>query len=926
MNSTNRLIICLLLISVASFSQSSPELKISGNYQGLSFIQFVDEVEQAFPIKFYFNKAWIESIQVNLNSDSIPLNKALDKILIHSFLGYYISDEGNVYILPDKSLAPELPDYALSSNESGSTGENVEQLAIEEKYLRGREPDMVETIVIGNAEQYRQGKRTIINGNLTNIETGEPLIGATIYIKELMLGAITDQYGSMSLVLRAGKYAATFECMGMADTKCLIDVLSDGYFKLQMKPQLTSIAEVTVTADQTYSRGSKPGLEKVSIKSVKELPTLMGERDVLKIAQMLPGIVSVGEGSAGINVRGGNVDQNLFYLNDIPVYNTSHLFGFFSAINTNIVNNFSIYKGHVPAEYGGRLSSVFNVETRRGNKNKFFTHGGISPVSAQISAEAPIMKDKASVMVSARSSYSDWILNQMNDPALRNSDASFYDLAGGFDYELNDNNRVNIFGYYSKDKFNLNNLSEYEYSNSGGSLNYLHRFSPGLKSDLTLISSGYTFNIADKSSISAAYQHQYHLRHHEIKYSMSWLLNEKHKLNGGIGSIVYELNRGDVEPYGVESKIERLALGNEKGVESAAFIDETYSPAFWLSINAGLRYSFYNELGPKKVYSYYPGLPMQENTVSDSTEYASGEIVSSYGGPEFRFAIDFKIHHNHSIKLSFVQMRQYLFMLSNTIAVAPNDQWKLADSHLVPPNSNQYSLGYFFSNAAKGINASIEAYYKEAKNIIEYKDGADFLATPYVERTVLQGDQSAYGIEFMLAKSKGNLNGWISYVYSRSEILVDGEHKWDKINNGNKYPANYDKPHVVNVVGSYRVNRRLSFSTNLSYATGRPLTLPQSIFYVKDNPYVEYSERNAYRMPDYFRMDLSLTLEGNLKEKKFMHSYWVFSVYNLTGRKNPHSIYFMSENGLIKGYQYAVIGVPIFTITWNFKLGNYANN
>ncbi len=926
MKITIYLISVFAFLSTTIFSQNIPDFKISGSYKNLNFHQFAGQLEENYPIKIYFKEEWVESIQVDMDADSIPLKKLLGRVLIHTYLGFAIDQGGNVYILPDKSFVPELPDYSLSAKQYTDDNEQHEQLIIEEKYLKGREPDMIETIVIGNSEQGRRDKRTIINGKLTDKETGEPLIGATLYIKELQLGTITDQYGSMSMALKPGKYSASFQCLGMANVKCILDVRSNGFFTLQLKPRLTSIAEVTVKADEIYSRGSKAGLERISIKTVKELPSLMGEKDVMKIAQMLPGVVSVGESSGGVNVRGGNVDQNLFYLNAIPVYNTSHLFGFFSAINTTIINDFSIYKGHVPAQYGGRLSSVFHVETRKGNKNKFFAHGGISPISAQVSAEYPLIKDKASIMLSARSSYSDWILNRMNDPALRNSDARFYDVAIGTDYEVNPKNHLNLFAYHSKDYFSLNELTDHEYANAGGALNYVHRFSPALKSYFTLISSTYKFSTIEKGSISAAYEHQYELKHQEVKYNMNWLLGEKHIINGGLSSIYYQLERGDVIPYGIESRIQLLPLGKEQGVESAVFLDDTYSPFYWFSIYAGLRYSYYNELGPKNVYSYYPDQAKTENTVLDSTEYGSGKVISSYHGPEFRLAADFKINHSNSLKISFTQMRQYLFMLSNTVAVAPNDQWKLADSHIAPPRSNQYSAGYYLDLLQSGISASIEGYYKEAQHIVEYKDGADFLATPNLETTILQGDQSAFGIELMLAKNKGKLTGWISYAYSRSLVQIAGENDWQNINHGNTYPANYDKPHVLNVIANFRVNRRVSFSSNIAYSTGRPITLPQSIFYMGDNPYVEYSDRNAYRIPDYFRMDFSLTVEGNLKKKKIMHSYWVISVYNLTGRKNAYTVYFMSENGYIKGYQYSVIGIPILTVTWNFKLGNYANN
>ncbi|MBV5348419.1 TonB-dependent receptor plug domain-containing protein, partial [bacterium] len=387
--------------------------------------------------------------------------------------------------------------------------------------------------------------------------------------------------------------------LGMTEVKGNLDVRSDGYFSMTLKKQLHAIDEVLVHGQKTQKRSSKLGMENVSVKTMKELPTLMGEKDVMKVAQMLPGIVSVGEGSAGVNVRGGNADQNLFYLNEIPVYNSSHLFGFFSSINSDIINNFTIYKGQIPAEYGGRLSSVFNVELRKGHKNSFFTQGGISPVSANAEIEIPVVKEKASLILSGRSSYSDWILKRLKDPNLRNSKASFYDFAAAFDYNLNDKNQINVLAYNSNDNFNLNGYTEYAYGNKGASVNYVHRFTPGLKSSVSVIGSNYNFETIEKSSASKAYSHSYELSHYEFRGSLSWLANEHHTFKAGTDLILYDLNRGVISPYGEESLRPTVNLGTEKGLETSVFIDDNISLGPRLNFYAGLRFSMFTELGPK---------------------------------------------------------------------------------------------------------------------------------------------------------------------------------------------------------------------------------------------------------------------------------------------------------------------------------------
>ena len=910
----------------ALVAQQKEELRINGSFRNLTFQEFTAKLENQYPLHFYYLDQWTDSIHVNVESSSLSVPELMDKVLQTTALDFIYQGPGTVFILPDKKFVRQLPEFYFPK-EVQDTVENMprENTGIEEKYLRGRQANMIKTIVVGSRDKARKGKKAVVTGQLTDEESGELLVGATIYVPKLSKGAATDASGLLTLTLKPAVYEVIFQYLGMNEVRGNLDVRSDGHFSLSLKKQFREIDEVLIQAQQSQKRGSKLGMENVSVKTMRELPTLMGEKDVLKIAQMLPGIVSVGEGSAGVNVRGGNSDQNLFYLNEIPIYNSSHLFGFFSAFNSDIIENFSVFKGHIPAEYGGRLSSVFNVETRKGHKNKFFTQGGISPVAANAEIEVPLVKEKASLVLSARSSYSDWILKRLNDPALRNSQASFYDFAAVVDVEVDKKNQIGVLVYNSNDDFNLRGFSKYGYGNQGASFNFAHRFSPGLKSSVSIIGSKYKLNTVEKNSPSEAYSHAYELSHYEFRNSLSWIANERNTLKVGTNAILYDLNRGIIEPYG-ESIKAVVDLGKERGLESAVFVDDNMSLGPRLNIYAGLRLSMFTELGPKTVRNYYPQTPYDDNNVSDTIFYKGLSRISNYLNPEFRMGLDFKIGENSLVKMAVTQMTQYVFMLSNAISIAPNDQWKLVDSHIKPPKSIQYSTGYYQEIPRWGLAATAEFYYKQARNVVDYRDGADFLSSPYVETTILQGKQEAYGAEFMLSKASGRMNGWASYAYSRSFLTVNGTQDWEDINSGKAYPSNFDKPNVVNLVLNYKLNRRFSLSSNFVYSTGRPVTIPKSIFYINEQPFVHYSERNEYRIPDYLRLDMSLKIDGNLKSVKPMHSYWTISVYNLTGMKNANSIFFLSENGYIHGYKYSVIGVPILTISWNWKLGNYENN
>ncbi len=919
--------VILLINTLIFYGQQQKEIKVSCSFIDVPFEDFVNELEQKNNLQFFYLEPWIDSLKVNVKADTITISSLMALVLKSTGFGFVFKSPDRVYLLPDNTFIHQIPDYFISDKEHLSDGMIYESESLaEERYLKGREPDMIETIVIGNHNEARPGKNVKISGRLIQEDTGEPLIGATLYIKDLEKGAATDANGILSIVLPVGKYSGIFQCMGIEDVKCILDVQSDGYFSLPMQQKITSIAEVTINASGSHSRGAIVGYERIAIRTIKELPSLMGEKDVLKISQTLPGVVSVSEASSGVNVRGSGADQNLFYVNRIPIYNTSHLFGFFSVINPLIIKDFSIYKGHIPAEYGGRLSSVFTIETRKGNKNKFFTQGGISPVSANIEIEAPFIKQKGSFLLSARSSYSSWILKRLKDPALRNSIGSFYDFAGTVDYEINNKNHLNLFAYCSDDYFDLNGLTEYGYYNQGASLHFMHRFAPGLKTSVTFTGSKYYSGMTDKSLLSEAYRHNYQLNHYELKNRWQWMKSENHALSFGADFIFYQVNRGTVEPFGGESLKEVNPLGKEQGIESALFIDDNIKLTHWLGLYAGLRYSNFTEYGPKEVMTYYPDNPKEEAFRNESINFRTGEKIVNYGGPEARLSADVKINGRNSLKMSYNQAQQYLFMLSNTYSIAPHDQWKLVDYHISPPKSNQIAAGYYRIIPLVGISASGELYYKYSKQVVEYKDGADFLAGPYTETTILQGNQEAYGFELMISKPEGKLNGWISYTYSRSLISVNGMNKWEKINFGNTFPSNYDKPHVCNGIFNYRFNRRFSASMNIAYSTGRPITLPNGAYYIEGKPYVDYSGRNEYRLPDYFRMDMSLSVEGNLKRKKAFHSFWMLSIYNLTGRNNVFSVYFRSEEGHLRGYQYSIIGRTIITISWNLKLGNYAND
>ena len=924
------LLLILLLQTGAVLQTFAQDEIVSLHLQNAAFSEFSENIYRQTSVKIFFDEKLVNKLKVTIDSDSITVFSAVLKLLEGSGLEASRWHK-DIVILPGKKLITELPSYEDAPEAPGKADEPSEEKArtiteSEMRYLTGRKPGATRTLTVGQAGKLNATTRATVLGRILDAETGEPLISVPVYISETKSGTITDLKGFFILSVFPGKYNIRIEYLGYEKDQFLLEVLSNGNFTVNLKKTTIQLSEVVVSGErQSNIRLKDPGLDQIPVKAVRILPMMMGEHDIMKVSVTLPGIISPGEGGAGLNVRGSGSDQNAFYINNIPVYNTSHLFGFFSAFNSDIVKDFSIYKGHIPVQFGGKLASVFKITSRQGNRKRFTVHGGVSPVTGNIVAEGPLKKDTASFLLSARSSYSDWILSGIKDTTISASSAGFNDLSGGVSWDFR-KSQVSLFGYHSYDRFRLSEINNYNYSNDGASLIINHNYTNSLRGEYSFSGSQYAFSTTDKLSLSSAYKHSYKMNQYEARAGFRHLLNENNNLDYGANFILFKLDRGKVSPYGEKSLLDEVVLGNEKGIESSIFISDSYEATPWLNINAGLRYTIYTPLGPSEIFRYSEGFPRDLRYISDTLIFGNNKPIRWYHEPDIRISANFKTDDNGSVKLAFNQMHQNVFMLNTTTTLAPNTQWKLADYHLRPSESKQVSLGIFRSFPKYGLEASTEVYYKRAGNYPEFRDGADFLKTPYTETSVLQGDQKAYGAEFYVKRSMRKLEGWISYTYSRSIIKVNGRYTWDRINNGMAYPSNYDIPHSFNMVMNYYFTRRVIFSSILTWQRGKPVTYPESVYYINNVPYLNYSDRNAYHIPDHIRADFSLTLEGSLKANKLLHSSLALNLYNAAGRNNPYSVYFKTENGRIKSYMYSVIGVPVFTATWLFKLGNYASD
>lgn len=909
-------IICVfwLIISLTSRAQTVSNDEIQGSFKNLTFSQFVARIESQTNYRFYY-KGEADSLVVNLEAVSMSLASVLDTLLSGTEYQYGIH-ENKVFITKGRPIHTQLPVGFFEHDEVTEESEEIILTFDENSNSTEAEEEIHE---IGNRSRRVRNGKVEITGSVRNADTGEPVVGAVIFHQESAAAVVTDPFGRYSAAFPAGTGTLKITCVGMKETVRRILIYSAGKFDIELKEHVTPLREVVVESERGANlSGMQMGLEKIDIKTMKQVPLALGEVDVMKVVLTLPGVQSVGENSTGINVRGGATSQNLILFNDATIYNPSHLFGFFSAFNPDVIKNVELYKGGVPAEYGGRLASVLEVSMREGNKKKFAGAGGIGPVTGRLTLEGPIIKDKASFLVGARSTYSNWLLSMVPNETIKRSKGSFYDFNVHLSNEINERNTVYLSGYFSNDKFRLGNDTLYHYNSLNGTLKWKHVFKNKLYGIFSSGFNRYEFNVSSERNPYNAFQLNYKIDQLNAKADFNYYYNDKHTISFGASSIYYSLSPGSIFPVGNESAITQDAIQHERAVESAFYIGDQFEVTPKLSLYVGLRHSIYNYLGPRNIPNYVEGIPRTDNTRLDTVAHGAG-IINSYHGPEYRFSARYMLPWNASVKLSWQRMRQYIHMLSNTAAMSPTDIWKLSDPYIKPEIGDQITVGLYKNFKNNTIETSVEGYYKTTKDFLDYKGGAVLFMNHTIETDIVNTQGIAYGIECMVRKVTGKLNGWISYTYSRSFLQTESNTGSESINRGEMYPSNFDKPHDVTLVSNYKLSRRFSVSLNYTYSTGRPITLPLAKFDFNGTERLLYSERNQYRIPDYYRMDLSMNIEGNHKIRKLAHSSWSISLYNVTGRKNPYSIYFATVDGRIRSYKLSIFGHVIPTITYNFK-------
>ncbi len=767
-------------------------------------------------------------------------------------------------------------------------------------------------------------KDVTISGYVKDASSGETLIGATVYVPELQLGSSTNVYGFYSITIPEGSYRLEWGYVGFSDYAETIKLNSNLKKDIELGIEAAQMDEVVIVAEAKDKnvRDIQMSVNKLDIQTLQKLPTLLGETEVLRSIQLLPGVTSVGEGAAGFNVRGGSIDQNLVLLDEAPVYNSSHLFGFFSVFNPDAVKDVKLYKGGIPARYGGRLSSILDVRMKEGNNKKLAVNGGIGTIFSRLAIEAPIVKDKSSFIIAGRRSYIDWLSRPFLSDEFANTALNFYDLTLKTNYKINENNQIFVSGYFGRDNFRFGDAAGFNWGNSTATLRWNHLFSDRLFFNLTSYYSNYDYQINFGDTAEDKFDWSARIINYSLKPQFSYFLKPTNVIRFGGQSILYEFQPANAIAVSNNEAID-ISLDKQYAFESNIFVENELDVGSRIKLNYGLRLSLFNYVGKGNAYEYGEAPAGEVKPFVSSTSYDQWENIQTYWNLEPRASIKYQMNETSSIKLSYNRTAQYIHLLSNTIAATPVDVWTPSTNNIKPQLADQVAMGFFKNLDEDKYEMSAEIYYKSMDNLVDYIDGADLILNQFLEGQILEGEGRAYGLELMAKKKEGRFSGWLSYTLARTERQVVG------INNNQWYPARFDQLHNLSVTTFYDITNRLTLSANFVFNSGTPTTFASSRFeqagFVIPNN--DNNARNDVRIPNYHRMDLSLTINPKEKPGKKYFGKWIIGVYNLYNRKNAFSVYQSQDLDRVapmgettsEALRLAVIGSVIPSISYNFN-------
>lgn len=893
------LFIFLTFLSFSAASQSALDVKLDGSEKGKRLTQLLQEIETKNSVKFYFLDDWLSPYMIDSDYTGQTLGDLLTDLLRESNIAFQAVDPQLIVFVRD-------PTYEMERREVLGTA--------------SRKLTTIEQRTVGNPELFRPGTIVTLRGRIIHNETRAPVIGATI-VPNAHRGTTSDSDGRYELKLPSGKHVLTISFISFKERVIDLTLYESGDLNFGLEEAPVLLEEVVVNSlpinDLTNSRA---GQLQLSVGAMKKQPSLLGEADLVRQLQSLPGVNTVGEAAAGFNVRGGSVDQNLVLYDGMPLFNTSHSLGFFSSFYSEAIREMTFYRGGVPAEYGGRVSSVLDIRSKGGDPEKWKVNGGIGVVSTNLMVRGPLKKNRTTMAASIRGTYADWYIQALSKSYtdLQNSVVNFYDGEFRLDHAISDRSRLSFSYYRSYDKLRVRGDTTFQWTNQLASLRLDQFFSNRLTGNFMLGFGEYDYGVDDQVP-THAFNLTYKVSYPTFKADFQYV-SGNHRIGMGLQSTYYTFNPGTLVPTSSESNLQAVTMEKQRALESGIYFSDAYTVNNRVLAEGGLRLSTFTNFGRATVNIYDPPAPVSKANLVDSVSYPSGEAYNSFLGLEPRLAVRYSINDKSTLKLSYHRIYQYLHLISNTAAVTPVDIWQPSNTFFKPQHADQISFGYFRDIGAKKYETFAEVFYKEMDNVLDFKDGAELILNKTLEADLLQGKGLAYGIETYIAKNQGRFTWAVSYTYSRSLRTIEGPSPQESINNGKTYPSSYDQPHMVNASWNYRISKRYSFTGNFSYRTGRPVTVPVFAFNIAQYGVAYFSERNQYRIPDYHRLDIALVIEGSHKLKKPWSGQWVFSILNVYGRHNAYSYFFASETpGQVNTYQLSILGSAIPSLTYNFK-------
>jgi hypothetical protein len=891
------LIVLTLLISIPLVAQELPTVYLSGLRDQQSLAEVLGGLEKTHHLQFFFRDAWLEPFRVQAAFNGMSLQAMLEELFRGTEYSFTLLGDRQVIILKDQQGA--------------QARTRMLQTAREEKKT-------IVPVSLGSYAEYVPGKPVTLSGRVIDQKNRLSMGGVSIQVTPIHESTTTSPTGRYTLTLPAGEYVLSYGYLNYEEKLVDLKIYRDGSLDMELQEMPFYLDEVIISGERMAERVG--GQVRLQLQALKRAPTFLGEADIIKQLQVQPGVSTVGEAATGFNVRGGGADQNLVLFDGIPIFNLSHVLGFFTAFNPDALSDVAFYRGNTPAEFGGRVASTLNITAREGNRERWSGKGGIGLITSSVTLDGPIKKDTSSLLLSFRTSYSDWVLRAVESTFqnVRNSSAFFYDGMVKVSHRTHSGNKITFSAYRSHDQFRLANDTTLAWQNQTAVLRYDHAHGGKLFGSYAIGVGHYGYQVHDEDP-SKAFTLKYGITYPTLR--ADYVLDAgKNPLAFGLNSSWYTFRPGRLTPGSENSNIRNVAMPAEQSLETAVYLQRSYTLRPNLILDAGLRYALYFRFGPGMVYQYDPAEPREPRNTTDSTFINRGKVIQAYHGPEPRVALRYAWRENQSFKLSYNRFQQFLHLVSNTAAITPVDIWQPSNTYFKPQLADMLALGYYTELKDRTFEAFGEVYYRITNNILDFKDGADLILNRQLETALLLGKSTAYGFEASVTKQKGRLTGNMNYTFARSLRRVDGAFESERINDGQTYPANYDQPHMVNVSWRYGISRRHHFTGGFTYRTGRPMSLPVSGYEVDGVLISQFSDRNQYRIPDYHRLDLAFVIEGNHKIKKPWSGTWVVSCYNVYARKNPFSVFFNDDGtGYLQPYRLAIIGTAIPTVTYTFK-------